>query len=95
MNKKIFLIFAVSFFFLISYLEISMANETVTNKQEINKFVLDNGLAVILDQNNSSPVTAINVWVKTGSACELEDEYGLAHVHEHMLFKGTKKKSCR
>ena len=34
-----------------------MANETVTNKQEINKFVLDNGLAVILDQNNSSPVT--------------------------------------
>jgi len=93
MNKKIFLIFAVSFFFLISYLEISMANETVTNKQEINKFVLDNGLAVILDQNNSSPVTAINVWVKTGSACELEDEYGLAHVHEHMLFKGTKKRA--
>ena len=58
----------------------------------ITKYQLDNGLTVILEQNHSSPVVAVNVWVKTGSACEVEGEYGLAHVHEHMLFKGTQKR---
>lgn len=57
----------------------------------ITKYQLDNGLTVILEENHSSPVVAVNVWVKTGSACEVEGEYGLAHVHEHMLFKGTEK----
>ena len=64
MNKKWFFILALSFSFLLTNLEISMAIQTVTNEQGINKFVLDNGLTVILDQNNSSPVTAINVWAK-------------------------------
>jgi zinc protease len=56
------------------------------------KYQLDNGLTVILEENHSSPVVAVNVWVKTGSACEIQGEYGLAHVHEHMLFKGTEKR---
>ena len=93
MNNKWFFIIVLTFLYLITNLEISMATQTVKTDQDINKFVLDNGLTVILDQNNSSPVTAINVWVKTGSACEQEGEYGLAHVHEHMLFKGTKKRA--
>ncbi|MBI4228223.1 MAG: insulinase family protein [Deltaproteobacteria bacterium] len=50
---------------------------------------LKNGLRVILEENHSAPVVAVNVWVKTGSSCEQEVEYGLAHVHEHMVFKGT------
>ncbi len=58
----------------------------------ITKYKLDNGLTVILEENHASPVVAVNVWVKTGSACEEEGEYGLAHVHEHMLFKGTEKR---
>lgn len=56
------------------------------------KYRLDNGMEVLLDEDHSSPVVAINVWVKTGSACEQEGEYGIAHVHEHMLFKGTEKR---
>lgn len=56
------------------------------------KYSLDNGMTVLLERNDSSPVVAVNVWVKTGSACEEEGEYGLAHVHEHMLFKGTGKR---
>lgn len=59
----------------------------------ITKYKLDNGLTVILEENHASPVVAVNVWVKTGSACEEEGEYGLAHVHEHMLFKGTEKRN--
>ena len=67
------------------------AEPSYTNS--ISKFVLSNGLTVILEENSSSPVTSVNVWVKTGSTCETDGEYGLAHVHEHMLFKGTEKRA--
>lgn len=63
--------------------------EIVTGARKIQ---LKNGLNVILEENHSAPVVAVNVWVKTGSACEQEGEYGLAHVHEHMVFKGTKRR---
>ncbi|MFI5324200.1 MAG: M16 family metallopeptidase, partial [Thermodesulfobacteriota bacterium] len=59
----------------------------------ITKYKIDNGMTIILEENSSAPVVAVNVWVKTGSACEEEGEYGLAHVHEHMVFKGTKKRA--
>ncbi len=75
--------------------EKNMDNETVGTKETVNgitKYQLDNGMTVILEENHSSPVVAVNVWVKTGSACEEEGEYGLAHVHEHMVFKGTDKR---
>ena len=72
------------------YKENSMSAE-IPDKAGISKFVLKNGMTVILQENSSAPVTAVNVWVKTGSTCETEEESGLAHVHEHMLFKGTKK----
>src|SRR3990170_1739739 len=56
------------------------------------KYQLENGLTVILEENHSASVVAVNVWVKVGSACEQDGEYGLAHVHEHMVFKGTEKR---
>lgn len=58
----------------------------------VKKFKLANGMTVLLDENHSSPVVAVNVLVKVGSACEEEGEHGLAHVHEHMVFKGTKRR---
>ena len=68
----------------------SLKKETVNG---ITKYELDNGMTIILEENHSAPVVAVNVWVKTGSACETEGEYGLAHVHEHMVFKGTDKRA--
>jgi zinc protease len=53
------------------------------------KSKLPNGLELIVKENRAAPVVAIQVWVRVGSADELEGEHGLAHVHEHMLFKGT------
>src|SRR5215475_2791187 len=53
---------------------------------------LDNGLKVILVEDHSAPVVALNVWVRTGSADEKPEQWGMAHVHEHMLFKGTEKR---
>ena len=50
---------------------------------------LPNGLTVLVEENHAAPVAALQVWVRVGSADELTGESGLAHLHEHMLFKGT------
>lgn len=52
-------------------------------------FTLDNGLRVAIQEDHFAPVVAIQVWVKAGSADETPDVAGAAHVHEHMIFKGT------
>ena len=52
-------------------------------------YLLPNGLRVILIENHRSPVTSMLVWVKVGSRKELTSEFGLAHLMEHMMFKGT------
>lgn len=56
------------------------------------QYELDNGMRVLLQRSVSAPVVACNVWVGVGSADETADEAGLAHVHEHMLFKGTQRR---
>jgi len=53
------------------------------------RYRLDNGLTVVFDQQHAAKVAAFQVWVNAGSADERPDEAGLAHLHEHMLFKGT------
>ena len=50
---------------------------------------LENGLRVVMCESRGAPVVALQVWVEVGSADERLDQGGLAHVHEHMLFKGT------
>ncbi len=51
--------------------------------------ILPNGLTVLVRENRAAPVVALQAWVAVGSADETESELGLAHLHEHMLFKGT------
>ena len=87
--------FFKSFFFFILITGVSLMSlnaQVLAGVGGVTKYSLDNGMTVLLERNDSSPVVAVNVWVKTGSACEAEGEYGLAHVHEHMLFKGTEKR---
>ncbi len=53
------------------------------------KEVLPNGLTVLVDSDSTSPVVAINLWVRAGYFDETDDEIGISHVIEHMFFKGT------
>jgi zinc protease len=53
------------------------------------RHTLPNGLTLLVEENHAAPVVAIQVWVRVGSADERSDEAGIAHLHEHMLFKGT------
>lgn len=52
-------------------------------------FTLESGLRVVIQEDHFAPVVAVQVWVKAGSADETPDVAGAAHVHEHMIFKGT------
>ena len=55
------------------------------------KKILPNGLTVLVKQDRSAPIVAVNAWFGVGSVNETEAEGGLAHFQEHMVFKGTGK----
>ncbi len=57
--------------------------------------VLDNGLKVILFPDRQSPTVACRLFYVTGSVHEHPGNTGIAHLLEHMLFKGTKKVGVR
>jgi len=58
------------------------------------KWVLPNGLTIIVQEDHSAPVASVQAWCATGSIDE--DAHlgaGLSHILEHMLFKGTQTRS--
>ncbi|MAX71054.1 MAG: pseudouridine synthase [Flavobacteriaceae bacterium] len=55
----------------------------------ITEYVLDNGLKVLLFPDNSSQTITVNITYKVGSRHEGYGEKGMAHLLEHMVFKGT------
>lgn len=57
----------------------------------IQEFKLDNGLKLVVQEDHRSPVVVSQVWYRAGSIDEVNGKTGVAHVLEHMMFKGTKK----
>ncbi|MDF1501729.1 pitrilysin family protein [Roseisolibacter sp. H3M3-2] len=55
----------------------------------VRRTVLPNGLTVLVRRDASAPVVAINTFVRAGYFDETDDVVGVAHVLEHMFFKGT------
>ncbi len=54
------------------------------------QFVLPNGLRVVLHEDHSTPIVAVNVWYHVGSKNEVPGRTGFAHLFEHMMFQGSK-----
>lgn len=50
---------------------------------------LDNGLRVLLLEDHRSPIVSFQLWYRVGSRNELPGATGIAHLLEHMMFKGT------
>ena len=50
---------------------------------------LDNGLKIIVREDQRAPVVVTQLWYKVGSIDEEAGKTGLSHVLEHMMFKGT------
>ncbi|HEU0120339.1 MAG TPA: pitrilysin family protein [Bryobacteraceae bacterium] len=63
-------------------------------KIEINipfeKFVLPNGLTLIVHEDRKAPIVAVNVWYHVGSKNEKPGKTGFAHLFEHLMFNGSK-----
>jgi zinc protease len=57
---------------------------------DIQEFKLDNGLRLIVQEDHRAPVVVSQVWYRAGSLDEVNGKTGVAHVLEHMMFKGTK-----
>jgi len=53
------------------------------------KYTLDNGLQVILHEDHTIPMAAVNVWYHVGSKNEKPGRTGFAHLFEHMMFQGS------
>ena len=54
------------------------------------KITLSNGLDVILHEDHSLPIVAVNIWYHVGSKDEEEGRTGFAHLFEHFMFEGSK-----
>ncbi|MBX5236716.1 pitrilysin family protein [Rhizobium sp. NLR22b] len=56
---------------------------------------LKSGLTVVTETMPHLESVALGVWIKSGSRNETEDEHGIAHLLEHMAFKGTARRTAR
>jgi zinc protease len=53
------------------------------------KFVLKNGLTLVVHEDHKAPIVAVNVWYHVGSKNERPGRTGFAHLFEHLMFQGT------
>lgn len=53
------------------------------------KFVLSNGLTVIVHEDHKAPIVAVNIWYHVGSKNEPKGRTGFAHLFEHLMFNGS------
>ncbi len=58
-------------------------------EERIFRHRLKNGLTVILLEDNSLPIVAVDIWYKVGSKNEVPGKSGFAHLFEHMMFEGS------
>jgi zinc protease len=58
---------------------------------DTHEFMLNNGLKLIVREDHRAPTVAHMVWYRAGSMDEVNGRTGVAHVLEHMMFKGTEK----
>ena len=76
---------------LITVLALGLWSLTSQASLPTHAFTLDNGLKVLVREDHRAPVVTVMMWYKAGSIDEAPYETGLAHVLEHMMFKGTER----
>ena len=64
--------------------------QTQSNSPKAEQFKLDNGFTVIVKPDHRAPTAVQMVWVRVGSVDEVDGSSGLAHILEHMMFRGTR-----
>ena len=62
---------------------------------DIKQTTLKNGLRIMTAERPQIETVSLGIWVNTGSAAETKEDNGISHFIEHMVFKGTKKRTSR
>src|SRR3989454_6029448 len=63
--------------------------------RDIQKRILPNGLVVISETMPHVRSVSVGIWIRTGSRRETPDQNGIAHFIEHMVFKGTERRTAQ
>lgn len=87
--KKLFLLTLLLIF---SYQQQYAQNPKFTADEvniEFEKFVLPNGLTLLVHEDHKAPIVAVNVWYHVGSKNEKPGKSGFAHLFEHLMFNGS------
>jgi zinc protease len=87
--KQILQRFAAAFL-LAAFVPVSSLLAQTAAAPRAEQFKLDNGFTVIVKPDHRAPTAVQMVWVRVGSMDEVDGWTGLAHMLEHMMFKGTK-----
>ncbi len=87
--KKI--VFVVLCFLFVSQTQYAQSFEFKADKIEIpyERFVLPNGLTLLVHEDHKAPIAAVNVWYHVGSKNEKPGKSGFAHLFEHLMFNGS------
>src|ERR1022692_1924704 len=75
--------------FALGALPILIAGSAFAQSVKVDKYVLGNGMTVILHEDHSLPVATVNIWYHVGSKDEPDRRSGFAHLFEHLMFMGT------
>jgi zinc protease len=69
---------------------IEAQDELVYGAARVGRFVLGNGLRVLIWEDRRAPVFSYQTWFSVGSRVEVAGKSGIAHLFEHLMFKATK-----
>src|SRR5260370_30511921 len=85
--------FLIPFFVMVLVMSGMAQTKTKDKVNEVDipyeRFVLDNGLTVIVHEDHKAPIVAINTWYHVGSKNEKPGKTGFAHLFEHLMFGGS------
>ncbi|MEO0224793.1 MAG: pitrilysin family protein, partial [candidate division WOR-3 bacterium] len=87
----IFLRVLIMLFIFLNFIYSQDMKNLIFDIKEDKRFVLDNGMVVLLKRDSKLPLVSIQIWVRVGSIYETEQINGISHFLEHLVFKGTSK----
>ncbi len=74
---------------------LAMSAHGAAFKLDVTKKIFPNGLTVLVQENHTAPIISYQTWFKIGSRHEVPGKTGLAHLFEHLMFKGTPRYSSK
>ncbi len=69
---------------------VAQAATTLSPELKFEKYILPNGLEVLLSEDHRLPLVSVNLWYNVGAGSEVAGRSGFAHLFEHIMFQGSR-----